>query len=158
MGEGIVREFGMDMDTLPYWKWITNEDLVYSTGNSAQCCVAPSVQHRELCSMLCCSLDGRESGGEWIHVLNSFTVHLKLSQHCLLTGYIPIQNKKLRKTSFQKTWRHLTLLRHWQSSIEWCCPLPNWAGNSLVSITAVLMRLGEPASDGICPLRSVRTL
>ena len=44
-----------------------------------------TVQHRELCSMLCGSLDGGESGGEWIPVhvwLNPFTVHLKLSQHC----------------------------------------------------------------------------
>ena len=43
-------------------------------------------------------------GGEfergWIHVyvmLSPFTVRLKLSQHCLLIGYIPIQNKKLKK-------------------------------------------------------------
>ena len=37
MGEGIVREFGMDMYTLLYIKWITNKDLLYSTGNSAKC-------------------------------------------------------------------------------------------------------------------------
>ena len=37
--EGIVREFGMDMCTLLYLKWITNKDLLYSTGNSAQCYV-----------------------------------------------------------------------------------------------------------------------
>ena len=28
----IVREFGMDMYTLLYLKWITNEDLLYSPG------------------------------------------------------------------------------------------------------------------------------
>ena len=28
----------------------------------------PTVQHMELCSVLCGSLDGREFGGEWIHV------------------------------------------------------------------------------------------
>ena len=43
-GEGlwgeIVREFGIDMSTLLYLKWITNKDLLYSTGNSAQCYVA----------------------------------------------------------------------------------------------------------------------
>ena len=44
MGEGIVREFGMDMYTLLYLKWITNKVLLYSTGNL---------------SMLCDSLDGR---------------------------------------------------------------------------------------------------
>ena len=35
-GEGIVREFGIDMYTLLYLKWITNKDLLYSTRNSAQ--------------------------------------------------------------------------------------------------------------------------
>ena len=34
--EGIVRKFGMDMDTLLYLKWITNKFLQYSTWNSAQ--------------------------------------------------------------------------------------------------------------------------
>ena len=34
--EGIVRKFGMDMDTLLYLKWITNKFLLYSTWNSAQ--------------------------------------------------------------------------------------------------------------------------
>ena len=36
-GEGIVREFEMDMSTLLYLKWITNKDLLYSKWNSAQC-------------------------------------------------------------------------------------------------------------------------
>ena len=48
MGEGIVREFGMDMYTLLYLKCITNKDLQY--------------KHRELCSVLCGSQDGR---GVW---------------------------------------------------------------------------------------------
>ena len=68
MWEGTVREFGMDMYTLLYLKWITNEDLLDSTGNSAQCYVAAWV--------------GGESGGEWIHVyvwLSPFAVHLKLA-------------------------------------------------------------------------------
>ena len=39
MGEGVVREFGMDMYTLLYLKWITNKDLLCSTGDSAQCSV-----------------------------------------------------------------------------------------------------------------------
>ena len=37
---GIVWEFGMDTYTLLYLKWITNKDLLYSTRNSVQCCVA----------------------------------------------------------------------------------------------------------------------
>ena len=41
MGEGIVREFRMDMYTLLYLKWITNKNLLCSTGNSAQRYVAP---------------------------------------------------------------------------------------------------------------------
>ena len=39
-GQGIVREFGVDMYTLLFLKWITNKDLLYSTGNSVQCYVA----------------------------------------------------------------------------------------------------------------------
>ena len=60
-------EFGMDMYTLLYLKCITSKDLLYSTRNSAQCCVAAWM--------------GREFGGEWIHVyvwLSPFAVHLKL--------------------------------------------------------------------------------
>ena len=36
MGEGIVRESGMDMDTLLYFTWRTSKDLLDSTGDSAQ--------------------------------------------------------------------------------------------------------------------------
>ena len=39
-GEGIVREFGMDMYTLLYLKWITNKGQLYSTWSYAQCYVA----------------------------------------------------------------------------------------------------------------------
>ena len=39
-GEGIVRESGMDMDTLLCFTWRTSKDLLDSTGNSAQCHVA----------------------------------------------------------------------------------------------------------------------
>ena len=53
-GEGIVREFGKVMYTLPYLKWITSKDLLYSTWNSPQCCVP--------------SWMGAGFGGEGIHV------------------------------------------------------------------------------------------
>ena len=69
--EGIVRELRMDMYTLLYLKWVTNKDLLYSTGNSAECYVAA---WREV-----------EFGREWVHVdvwLSPFPVHLKLSQQC----------------------------------------------------------------------------
>ena len=61
----------MDMYTLLYLKWITNKDLLYSTGNSAQCYVAAWMVG--------------EFRGEWIYeyvCLSSCAVHLKLSQHC----------------------------------------------------------------------------
>ena len=67
----MVREFGMVMYTLLYLKEITNKNLLYSTGNSAQCSAAAWM--------------GGEFGGEWIHVyvwLSLFAIHLKLSQHC----------------------------------------------------------------------------
>ena len=67
--EGIVREFGMDMYTVLYLKWIANKDLLSSTWNSAQCYVAAWM--------------GGELGGEWIQVyvwLSPFAVHLQLSQ------------------------------------------------------------------------------
>ena len=40
VGEGIVGEFGMDMDTLLCLTWRTSKDLLDSTGDSAQCQVA----------------------------------------------------------------------------------------------------------------------
>ena len=43
-GEGIVREFGADMYTLLYLKWIMNKDLLDSTGNSAQCYMAAWIE------------------------------------------------------------------------------------------------------------------
>ena len=71
MGEGIVREFGMDRYTLLYLKWISNKNLLYSTGNSARCYVAAWM--------------GGGFDGERIHIyvwLSLFAVHLKLLQHC----------------------------------------------------------------------------
>ena len=51
-GEGLVREFGIDTYTLLYLKWITNKDLLYSTGNSAQCYVA-AWWEGSLCEKVC---------------------------------------------------------------------------------------------------------
>ena len=71
MEEGTVREFGINMYTLLYLKWITNKDLLYSSENSAQCLVAACM--------------GGEFWEEWIRVcvwLSPFAIHLKLSQHC----------------------------------------------------------------------------
>ena len=71
MGEGIARECGMDGYTQLYVKWITNKDLLYSTGNSSQYYVAAWM--------------GGQFGGEWMHVyvwLSHIAVPLKLSRHC----------------------------------------------------------------------------
>ena len=38
--EGRARDFEKIMSTLLYLKWITNENLLYSTWNSVQCYVA----------------------------------------------------------------------------------------------------------------------
>ena len=38
--KGVCWELEIDMYTLLYLKWITNKDLLYCTGNSAQCYVA----------------------------------------------------------------------------------------------------------------------
>ena len=62
-----IREFGIDMYTLLYFKWITNMDPLYSTGNCAQCYVTAWM--------------GKELGGERVHGyiwLSPFAVRLKL--------------------------------------------------------------------------------
>ena len=71
MGEGTVRESGMDMDTRLYLIWRTSKDLLHSRGNSAPCQVAAGM--------------GGELGVEGIHVyisLSPLAVYLKLSQRC----------------------------------------------------------------------------
>ena len=50
--EETVRDFGMDMYTLLYFKWITNKDPLYM----------------ELYSLLWSAWIGEGFGGEWIHV------------------------------------------------------------------------------------------
>ena len=83
LGWGIVREFGMDMYKLLYLKWITNKDLLYSTGNSAQSYVAAWMA----------------GGGGWGR--RDICICMAESLGCLpatiitlLIGYIPMQNKK----------------------------------------------------------------
>ena len=92
-GEGIVREFGMDMCTLLYLKWITTRTYCGTLINTVSACM------------------GEEFEGEWIHVYvwpSSFIVHLKLSQHCSLA--IPRFKIKIKKRRIcfpvQGTWVH----------------------------------------------------
>ena len=75
----------MDMYTQIYLQWITNKDLLYSTGDSAQCYVAAWM--------------GGESGGEWIRVnvwLSPLTDSSPETITTLLNSCTPIQNKKLK--------------------------------------------------------------
>lgn len=68
----------MDIHTLLYFKWITGEDflyLLYSTGNSAPCCVAAWMK------------EFRENGD--IRMAISLPCPPEISQH-LLIGYTPI--------------------------------------------------------------------
>ena len=53
LGEGRVKESGMDMYISLYSKWIATKILPYSTGNSAQYVAAWM---------------GGKFGGQWIHV------------------------------------------------------------------------------------------
>ena len=75
-GEGIVREFKKDMYILLYLKWVTNKDLLYSTGNSAQCYVPAWM---DTCTRM----------AESLHYLPETIT-------ALLIDYIPVQNKKFK--------------------------------------------------------------
>ena len=73
-GGGISWEIGIDIYTLLYIKYITNKNLLYSTGNSTQYSVLAYL--------------GKESKKEWIYVyvyLIHFAVQQKLTQHCTST-------------------------------------------------------------------------
>ena len=82
---GRDREFGTDVYTPLCLKWITNKDLLYSTGNSAQCHVAAWV--------------GEEFGGEWIHGYVGLSPFASPPEAVttLLIVYTPIQRKSLKK-------------------------------------------------------------
>ena len=80
-----MREFEINMYALLYLKWITNKDLLYSTGNCAQCYVA--------------SLDGK---GVWERM---DTCKCMAEALCcppvtimmLLISYTPVQNMAFKK-------------------------------------------------------------
>ena len=77
----------MDMYTQIYLQWITNKDLLYSTGDSAQCYVAAWM--------------GGEFGGEWIRV--DMAVSLCCSPETITTLFINYNPKqkvlKIKKKS-----------------------------------------------------------
>ena len=105
-GGRVVREFGINMDTLLYLKWIANKDLLYGTGNSAQCCVAAWM--------------GGVFGEDWIRVT---CICMAESLRCspetitaLLTGYNPVQNEKLK----EKLYIRVYLSANLQSYLHMC--------------------------------------
>ena len=72
------------MYTLLYLKLMTNKDLLYSAGNTAQCYVAAWI--------------GGEFGGEWIHVyvwLRPFCYSPETITTLFANQLYPIQIKKL---------------------------------------------------------------
>ena len=70
----------LDIYTLLYLKWITNKDLLYGTGNSAQCYGATWV--------------GGEFAGEWIHVCMAVSLHCPPETHNIVNGLY--SNTKLK--------------------------------------------------------------
>ena len=88
-GERIIRALGVDMCTLLYLKWIINKDLLYSTCDSTQRCVAAWIRG--------------EFRGEWIYIyicLNPFAVHFKLSQNFWLISYTTTKIKKYKNAYY----------------------------------------------------------
>ena len=63
VGGGINWETGIDIYTLLHIKWVTNKDLLYSTGNYTQYFIITYVgkeskieKHRYVTESLCCTL------------------------------------------------------------------------------------------------------
>ena len=65
------------MYTLLYLKWITNKDLLHSTGKSAQCHVAAWM--------------GGAFGGEWMHMHLAESLCCSPETTTLLIGYTLIE-------------------------------------------------------------------
>ena len=73
----IIREFKVNMYTMLNFKWITSKDLLYSTGNFAQCYVAAWM--------------GGEFGREWMLVyMAEFLWCPPETITTLLIGYTPV--------------------------------------------------------------------
>ena len=72
----------MDMYTLLYFNWTTKKDLLYSTGNPAQCYVAAQMRREVWGRMDTC-------------ICLAESLYCPPETVTLLTGYTPIQNQKL---------------------------------------------------------------
>ena len=89
-GRGIVRELGMNVYTLLYFKGITSKDLVYNTEKSAECYKAAWM--------------GGEFGGEQITCVRVAECLCCSSEiiTTLLIGCTPIQHKKFLKNQISR--------------------------------------------------------
>ena len=83
--EGTDWEFGMDMYTLLYLKWITNKDLLYSTGNAAQYSIN-NLSGKRIWKRIDTCIGITESLC-YTHETNTI----------LLISYTPMSNKKLKR-------------------------------------------------------------
>ena len=92
-GEGIVRESGMDMDTLLYLTWRTSKDLLDSTGDPAQCHVAAWLEG---------SLRGM---GTCVWTAEPLCYPPEATTS-LLIAYTPIRNKKFNNNKSHQVLSH----------------------------------------------------
>ena len=97
--EGIIREFGMDTYTLLYLKWITDKDLLCSTGNSSQC-YAPAWM-------------GGEFGEE--------SVQFSHSVQLFATSWMAARQASLSRVFSNTTWRRMDMCICMAESF--CCSL-----------------------------------
>ena len=84
VGEGIAGKLGKVTCTLLYLKWVTNKDLFYSAGNSAQCYVAAW-------------MGGRFGGNGYIYICVAESLQCSSeTTSTLFIGYTQYINKKFK--------------------------------------------------------------
>ena len=74
----------MAMNTLLYSKWVTNKDLLYNPGNTAQCYVAAW-------------MGGWFGENRYVYMYGWAPLLFICNYHNTITGYTPTQNKKSEK-------------------------------------------------------------
>ena len=122
----MVMEIGMDMYTLLYLKWITNKDLLYSTGSSTQSYVA--------------AWRGGEFGGEWIHIYLAESLPCSpetITQYCQSAIF---QYKKVKKQNKTHTSTVLRV-RLWPITICGTSDLPASLELTFFSIKTIVSRV-----------------
>ena len=95
---------GEGMYTLLYLQWITNKDLLQSTGNSAQYYVAAWM--------------GGEFGGEWIHAYVWFSPFLFTRNYQNIVNWL-YPNTKLKLLKKNDLGAHITRRKSWAHNTFW---------------------------------------